>query len=95
MSLIREHLFVYFLTLLCSCIATESDTVMQLQAAQLTKWKAVLLRYDTFCALRRDHHGYLLRLVFKAAEDEELLCQFLFLWLMNQLFICFSCNPVS
>lgn len=25
----------------------------------------------------------------------ELLCQFLFLWLMNQLLICFSCRPVS
>ncbi|KAI8570538.1 hypothetical protein RHMOL_Rhmol01G0042100 [Rhododendron molle] len=28
-------------------------------------------------------------------EDEGLLCQFLFLWLMNQLLICFNCKPVS
>jgi hypothetical protein len=28
-------------------------------------------------------------------EEDGLLCQFLFLWLMNQLLICFSCSPVS
>lgn len=38
---------------------------------------------------------HLLRLLFETDDDEELLCQFLFLWLMNQLFICFNCKPVS
>lgn len=38
---------------------------------------------------------YLLRFDFKAVTDWELLCQLRFLWLMNQLLICFSCNPVS
>jgi len=38
---------------------------------------------------------YLLRLDFREVTDWELLCQFRFLWLMNQLLICFSCNPVS
>lgn len=38
---------------------------------------------------------YLLRLLFETLEVEGLLCQFLFLWLMNQLFICFNCKPVS
>ena len=28
-------------------------------------------------------------------EDVGLLCQFRLRWLMNQLLICFSCNPVS
>lgn len=38
---------------------------------------------------------YLLRLLFETLEVEGLLCQFLFLWLMNQLFICFNSKPVS
>lgn len=38
---------------------------------------------------------YLLRLLFNAVEVEALLCQFLFLWLINQLLICFNCKPVS
>lgn len=38
---------------------------------------------------------YLLRLLFKTVDVEGLLCQFLFLWLINQLFICFNCKPVS
>lgn len=37
----------------------------------------------------------LLRLVFGVVEEDGLLCQFLFLWLMNQLLICFNCKPVS
>lgn len=37
---------------------------------------------------------YLFRLLF-GVDDEGLLCQFLFRWLMNQLLICFSCKPVS
>lgn len=41
------------------------------------------------------HLIYLLRLLFKTVDVEGLLCQFLFLWLMNQLFICFNCKPVS
>lgn len=43
-------------------------------------------------------HGlsfYLLRFDFKEVTDWELLCQLRFLWLMNQLLICFSCKPVS
>lgn len=37
----------------------------------------------------------LLRLLFNTVEVDGLLCQFLFLWLINQLFICFNCKPVS
>mgnify|MGYP007105615508 CR=1 FL=1 len=39
--------------------------------------------------------SYLLRLDLRTEDDDGLLCQFLFLWLMNQLLICFNCNPVS
>ena len=39
---------------------------------------------------------YRLRLFLEGVDDvEELLFQFLFLWLINQLLICFSCKPVS
>lgn len=43
----------------------------------------------------KSYPAYLLRLLFVTVEDDGLLCQFLFLWLMNQLLICFSCKPVS
>lgn len=39
--------------------------------------------------------SHLLRFVLEPVEDEGLVCQFLFLWLMNQLFICFNWSPVS
>lgn len=48
----------------------------------------VLLHFDR-------SFSYLLRLDFRDVTDCELLCQLRFLWLMNQLLICFSCNPVS
>ena len=39
---------------------------------------------------------YRLRLLLESVDDvEELLFQFLFLWLINQLLICFNCKPVS
>ena len=39
---------------------------------------------------------YRLRLLLERVDDvEELLFQFLFLWLINQLLICFNCKPVS
>lgn len=38
---------------------------------------------------------YLFLLLFDVLDEVGLLCQFLFLWLMNQLFICLNCNPVS
>ena len=40
------------------------------------------------------HYDNLFFLVF-SPEDVGLLCQFRLRWLMNQLLICFSCNPVS
>lgn len=66
-------------------------------------WSVLYYTHVRFQIWRLEHiHGdnyirfvYLLRLDFKEVTDWELLCQLRFLWFMNQLLICFSCNPVS